>query len=284
MYYAHLQNRGVLAVSGPDAITFLQGLITNDIRKAEGGKLVYAALLTPQGKFLHDFFLMSQAGRILIDTEKHRLDELKQRLSLYKLRSQVTIEVTADMGVVAVWGGEHANIMPDPRLHVLGGRIIGNMEESLAWCKAQGFLLAGEQEYDRHRIECAVPDGSRDMIPDKSFLLEFGIDELNGIDFAKGCYVGQEVTARTKYRGQVRKFLYRVIASVELPQAGTPVLLGDVEAGELRSHAGLMGLAILRSELVEKAHAEVLQLTAGGARIVANVPPWFTQAAQAGQK
>jgi folate-binding protein YgfZ len=269
MYYTHLPTRGLLALSGEDVISFLQGLVSNDTRLLEKGEAVYAALLTPQGKFLHDFFLIPREGKILLDGEKARLDDLCKRLTLYKLRSKVTIEKLPDaFGVVALWGegAPAGGAFADPRLPALGFRWVGDVSQFSA-ADAQGASEAG---YDRHRLELGVPDGSRDMIVEKSFLLECGFEELHGLDFKKGCYVGQEVTARTHYRGQVKKAMFMVRGSLSAP--GTPIMSGEAQAGEMRSSAGDIGLAILRIAEVEKSLKGEMPLCAGDRVIEAAWP------------
>lgn len=281
MRFAHLPSRGLLALSGADAQAFLQGLISNDLNKLASGAAMYAAMLTPQGKFLHDFFLMRRGDALLLDGHRERLPDLLQRLQVYKLRAQVNITRLENEGVTAAWGKEGFRFqvsgfgaVADPRLPQLGHRLYGDAKAIAAWCAAQGWQETGEAEYDAMRLALGVPDGARDMIVDKSFLLELGFEDLHGVDFNKGCYVGQEVTARSKFRGQVRKHLYRVAAETELPAPGTPVMQGEAAVGELRSHAGAQGLAILRIEAVEKAAKEDAPLVAGGVRLTASLPGW----------
>ena len=268
MYYAHLPARGLISLSGDDVIPFLQGLITNDARKLGQGQALYAALLSPQGKYLHDFFLVPQVDHIILDGEKHRLTDLKARLALYKLRSKVVIEILPESeGVVVCWNGQwpvasgQKNIMIDPRNASLGFRIVGNVEHNLACCAAQGFERVNEDAYDLHRINHGAPDGSRDMTPDKSFMLEFNMDALHAVDFSKGCYVGQEVTARTKYRAQLRKILCIV---ENVPDAKAPLILDGAEAGELLSRAGNTALAMVRTEALERAEKEQSQFSVAG--------------------
>ncbi len=272
MYYTHLPQRGLLSFSGEDTVSFLQGLVSNDVTKLP----CYAALLSPQGKYLHDFFLSGDGQRVLLDGEKHRLDDLYKRLSLYKLRSKVAIErLPESQGVVAVWGGESAQLARDPRLPELGFRITGDVALNASWCAQQGWQSVTPDDYDRHRLRLGAPDGSRDLIVDKTLLLESGFEPLHGVDFQKGCYVGQEVTARSKYRGQVRKALYTVHAqNGELPEAGTPILAGDVTVGEVRSHAGELGLAFIREEEYQRAQESGVALTAGGVGVTAALPVW----------
>jgi tRNA-modifying protein YgfZ len=266
MFYTVLP-RAVLAVSGVDAETFLQGLVSNDVRKLAPGAPLYAALLSPQGKFLHDFFLVKRDAAILVDCDKTRMDDLIARLSLYKLRAAVTIEKTSEK-VTAIWDQDSGfriqdSVFPDPRLAEMGYRIIGEAD-------AKGWQETDVAAYEKHRLRLGVPDGAQDMIIDRSFLLELGFEALHGVDFQKGCYVGQEVTARSKFRGQVRKHIYQVRAESELPPPATKLLQDGAEVGELRSHAGNIGLAIIRIEAAEKNSP----LTADGMAITASFPKW----------
>lgn len=267
MFYTTLTNRAVLAVSGADAESFLQGLISNDMRKLAPGTMLYAAMLSPQGKFLHDFFLGRSGDTILIDCDAARVNDLVSRLTLYKLRAAVTIEKLSEP-VIAAWGGKTEQGYTDPRLPEMGYRIIGAAD-------TKGWQQADIAAYEKHRLELGIPDGAQDVLIDKSFLLELGFEQLHGVDFNKGCYVGQEVTARSKFRGQVRKHIYQVKAASELPPLGTKILQDGAEVGELRSHAGNIGLAIIRIEAVEKN----TPLTADGAAISASFPTWAKAAA-----
>jgi folate-binding protein YgfZ len=266
MQYTLLPNRSMVAISGADAENFLQSLVSNDIRKLSPDKALYAALLSPQGKFLHDFFLCRRGAAILLDCDKARLPDLMSRLMLYKLRAHVTIEALPD-AVTAAWGSTTDQGFPDPRLDGMGYRIIGEADTK-DWQKTDVAA------YEKHRIALGVPDGAQDAIVDKSFLLELGFEALSGVDFNKGCYVGQEVTARSKFRGQVRKHLYRVHADAELPPPGSKIMQNGTEVGEMRSHAGTVGLAILRIEAVEKNQP----LLAQDIPITASLPAWVRAA------
>ncbi len=251
MLYSHLSDRTVLALSGEDRIPFLQGLITNDANLLAQGTALYAAMLSPQGKFLHDFFLIPKSEEILLDINKHRAADLIARLNIYKLRSKISLQ-PIECKVTACWDMPSPppieGIIADPRLSALGWRIYGDAklpEASLA-------------DYEAHRISLGVPDGAIDMHIDKSFLLEFDFEKFHGVNFSKGCYVGQEVTARSKFRGQVRKHIYSVSSEEILPPLGTAVTSGDIAIGELRSTSGHIGLALLRSEELEKASVPLM--------------------------
>jgi folate-binding protein YgfZ len=274
--YSLLPHRSVIAVSGPDRIEFLQGLISNDTTKAAPGRAIWAALLTPQGRFLNDMFVADAGNEtLLLETERERAAGLARKLSLYKLRSKVTIEDRAAAWEVAVVFGDGADtILPiegaiafvDPRLPELGVRVLAPadaMAVSLKLPKASFY------SYESLRLKLGVPDGSRDLPVEKALLLESGFDELHGIDWNKGCYMGQELTARTKYRALVRKRLFPVKVDGPLPAPGTAVQLGGEGVGEIRSGAGDRAIALLR---VEAARG---MLTADKARIVPEIPGWM---------
>ncbi|WP_417519519.1 YgfZ/GcvT domain-containing protein [Minwuia sp.] len=256
--YIKLPNRGLLRVSGDEAESFLQSLVSNDVSKAAADRGVYATLLTPQGKFLHDFFVVRDTDGFLLDCEADRLDDLKRRLTMYKLRSKVDLADETDRwSVIALLSGELDGAFQfiDPRNPALGARAIIDADRQIDGDEAP---LA---DYEALRISMGVPDGSRDIEVEKSFLLEHRMDELNAIDFKKGCYVGQELTARTKYRGNVRKKLNVVQIDGALPEVGTPVLVNGIEIGTIRTGHGDKALAMLRVNYPEG------ELEAGDTRI-----------------
>jgi hypothetical protein len=293
--YLVLDDRGLLTVAGDDRHNFLQGLISNDIQKATAARAIYASLLTAQGRYLHDFFIAEQDGAFLLDAEAARLDDLRRRLTLYRLRSKVTLAPVADRVVVALFGAdalaalelpaepgqakafESGIVFVDPRISGLGARAI-IARERLEAISAAGFAAGTREAYDRLRASLGVPDGSRDLPVEKALLLENGFDELNGVDWKKGCYVGQEVTARMKYRALVRKRLLPVRIEGEAPAPGTAIMLDAEDAGEMRSAAGGWGLALLRLDVVEKAEREGRPLTAGGASLTPLKPTWWQAA------
>jgi folate-binding protein YgfZ len=281
-----LDDRAVLAVSGPDRRTFLQGLVSNDVEKIAADRAVYAALLTAQGKYLHDFVMVEAGEEIWLDAEAARLADLKRRLSIYRLRAKVEIAERPALGVAAVFGdGAPAALglpaeagaarpfdggvaLVDPRLAELGARLILDRRHL---ADLADFAPAGFDAYDRHRLAFGVADGSRDLVPEKSILLESGFDELHGVDWQKGCYVGQELTARTKYRGLIKKRLFPVRVDGPMPQSGTVVTLDGKEAGEMRSSRGGLGLALLRLEAVAAARP----LSADAATVTPLHPDWM---------
>ena len=274
--FSVLANRGVIAVAGEDRVEFLQGLISNDVTKVAPGKAVWAALLTPQGRFLNDMFVVDAGfGTLLLETEREKAPALARKLGMYKLRSKVTVEdrsATMDVAVVFGPGAEKHNAVPgalsyiDPRLPELGVRVLTPAGQA---GKMLGLPEAPLADYESLRLSLGVPDGSRDLPVEKALLLESGFDELNGVDWKKGCYMGQELTARTKYRGLVKKRLFPVKVEGALPAPGTAIERNGEEVGEIRSGAGNRALAMLRLEALEGA------LTAGGARIVPQKPDWM---------
>jgi len=263
-----LSDRAVIAVSGDDAREFLQGLITNDIHKVVGNKAVFSALLSPQGKFLYDFFIIEHNHKLFLDVNKAFVADLIKRLTMYKLRSKVEIAEVPNMKIGVDWGsGVHiaatmfhgAVIYDDPRLRGLGVRAMG-----------EHLMLKDNGEYEKHRLSLGVPEGGKDLVRDRSFPMQWGYDKLNAIDFNKGCYVGQEVTARTKHIGSVRKMVYKIQAASTLPDAGTPVMADEKEIGHMASSIGNIGLALLNIEVVESS----VPLYSGEVTIRANMSEW----------
>lgn len=249
---AALPDRALLRVSGPDAVSFLNPLISSDVA-TRPGQAAYAALLTPQGKFLHDFLVYTgSADSLLIDVAAERRADLKRRLTMYRLRAKVELTDIENWQGHALFGSGHLPELPkeavffaDPRLPALGWRL---------WLPADvapPLTITGADAYDAHRIALGVPDGARDIEIDKGLLLENHFEALHGVDFKKGCYIGQELTARTKYRGLLKKQLYKVEGRAALPAPGTPITAnGGQEVGQLRSVSGSMGLALLRLDAV----------------------------------
>jgi folate-binding protein YgfZ len=262
-HFIDLEDRTLLSLEGEDRVAFLQGLVSNDVAKADGGRAIWAAFLTPQGKFLHDFFIAASGDRLLLSPEASRADDLFKRLTLYKLRSKVTLGrpgwrvvalqgegltealgLAAAPGSAAPWQGGVAFL--DPRLEGAGAFAFLPAEDFEAKLEAAGFVRGTRAAYEERRIALGLPDGSRDLEVERTALLEAGFDELQGVDWKKGCYMGQELTARTKYRGLVKRRLLPLRLEgpdlepgAEVQQAGKPV-------GVLRSVAGGLALAELR--------------------------------------
>lgn len=263
MKLAHLADRAVIEVTGVDRVAFLQGLVSNDIALAAPGRAVWAAVLTPQGKWLADFFALSDGERLLLDTEAALAPMVAQRLSRFRLRSKVALCVT-EMAVHVAWDGAWGGggiAAPDPRLPEAGWRVLAD---------APLPANATAADWDTHRLTLGLPDGSRDLEAEKSLLLEAGFDELDGVSWSKGCYMGQELTARTKYRGLIKRRLVPVTVDGELPAPGTKLLSADGrDVGTMRSGRGTLGLATLRLEALRA------PVQAGGTTLTARVPPWM---------
>ena len=249
---------------------------------------MWSAVLTPQGKFLHDFFLSDLNGGFLLDTEAERIDDLRRHLARYKLRANVSLrEAGSEWHVAVAWGGftlealglsgtpgstrafEGGLAYTDPRLNALGARLLLPHDRA-AEILRQHFEIGDLHEYDELRISLGVPDGSRDMEVSRSILLENGFDELGGVDWNKGCFIGQELTARTKYRALIKKRLLPVVFDGMAPEPGAPVYGDGREVGILRSTASNKGLALLRLEAVKGP----AKLEAGGKPLRVELPSW----------
>ena len=287
-----LKSRGLLTVGGKDRVEFLQGLVSNDVQRVSEGRCIWAALLTPQGKYLHDFFVSETDDKFSLDCEADRLVDLGQRLSRYKLRANVDLGMSEKQSVAVVFGKDVAEglglgdevgaaktndgslFYKDPRLSALGLRAILDDAKAVEILTALGFKEGTLDDYERWRLEAGVPDGSRDMIVEKSILLESNFDELNGIDWDKGCFMGQELTARTKYRGLIKKRLVPVRIEGEPPEPGADILFDGKNAGEMRTSCGRVGIALLRLEYLKRTLAGEGTLSVGDRIIVPRKPLW----------
>ncbi len=257
---AELTDRAVIALSGPETREFLQGLVTNDVKRVAPGQLTYAALLTPQGKILFDFFIAEGEDGLLLDCRREARDALVKRLSLYKLRAKVEIKARDDL---AVFAGPDA-ALADPRLAALGRRTIAP--------KAAAPL--GAEDYLSRRLGLGIPEGA-DFGSDRMFALDAGLDELHAVSFDKGCYVGQELTARMKHRGTARKRLLPVTTKDgnPLPARDVPVTAGGQEIGVIASGYGARGFALIRLDRL--AEASDAHLEAGGEAVDVTKPAWL---------
>ncbi|MDE2515449.1 MAG: folate-binding protein YgfZ [Rhodospirillales bacterium] len=265
---AMLPSRAVLELTGADRVAFLQGLVSNDVTLAAPGRAVWAALLTPQGKWLTDFFIFAEGDALLLDAEADGLEALAGRLRRFRLRAKVDIAARADLAVMAGWNGyvapPGAIAAPDPRLEEAGIRMLVHAD-------AVPAASADFAAWDAHRLRLGLPDGARDLEAEKTVLLEAGFDALDGISWTKGCYMGQELTARTRYRGLLKRRLVPVAVEGTLPPPGTPILREGVEMGTLRSGLGGQALALLRLEALTAG----LPLQAGAARLTPRIPGWM---------
>jgi len=283
-------DRGVLSIAGPDARTFLQGLVTNDVAALTTDRAQYGALLTPQGRIIADFFGYAIGDRVLLETSRRSLEALHKKLSMYRLRSKVELtDESAAFTVVLFPGAEailalslpdepgaarpwHGGVLfTDPRLSELGARAVvptATVEAALAETDASP---ADPGDYEHLRLALGVPEGHDDLPPEKALPMESGLDELNALSWSKGCYMGQELTARMRYRALVKKRLLPVAVDGAPPPPGTPVTQNGAEVGEMRSAGDGLGLAYLRLTALEND----APLLAGEARLTPRRPDWI---------
>ncbi|MBN9050321.1 MAG: folate-binding protein YgfZ [Rhizobiales bacterium] len=285
MQAALLSDRGVIRVSGDEARAFLDRLVTSSVDTLQPGAARFCALLTPQGKIIVDFIVTEAAtddgGGFYIDVPRALAPELTKRLTFYKLRAKVTIEDLSDrLGVMAVWGDdttttEHGLCYPDPRLPALGLRVILPPDTATEAAADLGAALAlDDDSYDAHRIALGIPRGGHDFIYGDVFPHETDMDQLGGVDFAKGCFIGQEVVSRMEHRGTARTRIVPIRYADASPLPGLPVVAGEKNVGALGSTAKGRGLALLRLDRVGDAMAQGTPISAGGVEIWLEKPRW----------
>jgi len=255
---ARLDDRALVRVSGPDARPFLHNLLTQDVETLADGDLRFGALLSPPGRLLFDLFLRGEADGVLLDVAADRRDALLQRLAMYRLRAQVVVEAD-DRPVFAGWPDLADGFTLDPRAPGLGGRRYGGEVETTATSAA----------YQSHRLAIGVPDPARDAPADKTYPIEADFDLLNGIDFQKGCFVGQETTSRMKRRGAIRTRMLPLAFDGPPPPFGAEVLNGDLRAGEVLSGRDGAAMALLRLDRLDGA------LTVDGRAVEVCWPGWM---------
>ena len=241
MQYHLLENRGLLLLEGDDVRAFLQGIITNDIHKLAPDKSLYAVMLTPQGKFLYDFFLYDLEGGVALEYYKPKEADILKKLMMYRLRSKVTFTPLNNYIVVAGW--DDASGLNDPRDARMGVRFV---------TKEAPQNTASAEEYHQRRIGFTIPEMPDDLVSEESFPLPCNLEEINAIDYKKGCYVGQEVTARSKYRGNIRKKIFTVQLEGAAPQVGTAIVSEGKTIGIMLSSVGNLGLAQIDIDSAER--------------------------------
>ena len=283
MQAALLPERGVVKVAGDDARRLLNGLATNDIAKVAPGSPRFAALLTPQGKIIVDFIVVEAApadgGGFLLDCPRALAPALVDKLNFYKLRAKVTVEdLSQALGVMAVWEGtgdsEYGLGYADPRLPGLGLRIMLPPQLAAEAAADLGAQLVEPEAYDAHRIALGVPRGGNDFSYGDTFPHEADMDQLAGVDFDKGCYVGQEVVSRVEHRASARNRVVPIAYDDFAPMGGLPVMAGDKPVGMLGSTANGRGLALLRLDRVGDALASGIPLICGGIALRVVKPDW----------
>jgi folate-binding protein YgfZ len=275
---ALLDDRAVIAISGGEARDFLQGLVTNDIVNGLApGSGLYAALLSPQGKILCDFFVTEGDGALLLDVALAASEGLLSKLKMYRLRTKLEIEARPQLAVYSNLSGHPDNrptpyaaravSFTDPRLASLGIRSIGAKAEMPA-------NLSGPHRYHERRLELGVPEGG-DFGSEKIFALDAGLEELHGVSFTKGCYVGQELTSRMKHRATARKRILTVAADADLPAPGAAITRGGAEIGELLSTYRTRGFALVRLDRLEETQGDI---QANEIVVALNRPAWLAGA------
>jgi folate-binding protein YgfZ len=276
MKAAFLPDRGVVKVSGEGARDFLNGLVTTDVTPLQPGLGRFGALLTPQGKIVADFLITEapsgHGGGFLIDCPRALAQALAAKLGFYKLRAKVGIEnLTDSLGVLAAWDGELAMrpdlAFADPRNAALGWRIIVPVELAQKAADLIGADLCDSTAYEAHRIATGVPRGGLDFMYGDAFPHETNMDRLHGVDFDKGCYVGQEVVSRMQHRGTARTRIVRVLVEGPAPEPGAAILAGDKSVGTMGSTASGNALALVRTDRVADAIQAGIALTSGGIAI-----------------
>ena len=256
---ARLDSRALIRVSGPDARPFLHNLLTQDVETLAEGALRFGALLSPPGRLLFDLFLRGEADGVLLDVAAERREALLQRLSLYRLRARVTVEPD-DRPVFASWPDVADGFTADPRAPGLGGRRYGGP------CEA----TAAEVDWQAHRLALGVPDPAADAPADKTYPIEADFDLLNGIDFQKGCFVGQETTSRMKRRGAIKTRMLPLAFDGPPPAFGAEVLNGELRAGEVLSGHDGAAMALLRLDRLDG------PLSVDGRAVSVRRPAWLT--------
>jgi folate-binding protein YgfZ len=267
MKAAHLTDRGVVRVGGPEARGFLQGLVTGNVVTLGEGEARWAALLSPQGKILFDFLMSADSEAVWLDVNREKIADLVKRLTMYKLRAKVEItDESGNFGIVALYGGTPGEGARDSRHPEMGNRLLvpaGKIE-------AQMLTFGGDfglDDYAAHRIALGVPEGGVDFAYGDAFPHEADMDQLNGVDFKKGCFVGQEVVARMHYRGTTRNRVLKVLLDGAAPPPGAIVMAGEIKIGTMGSSAGAQGLALLRIDRAEEAAQAGQALVSGETRL-----------------
>jgi hypothetical protein len=276
-----LPSRALFRLTGSDRSEWLQGLITNDLDQLKTGGALYAALLSPQGKILFDFLTYDTGESFLIDCEAISLEPLMKRLSMYRMRSDVALNAEPGLGVISSCTPLDTDLSfveiaaSDPRLEKLGYRMVGDPEQMRRTFEAQGHSVDGEEVYRDYLIKLGVPNGGADFVPSKAYPLESNFEELNGVSFTKGCFIGQEVVARMKHKTTLKKRLLPITSEDGDLVAGSDLSAGGSKAGTIISSTGKSGLALIRLEEWHKAIAENIPVSAQGTTININVPEWL---------
>jgi len=294
VYYTTLIDRGILSITGTDSLAFLQGIVTNDLEKLNDKIALYSAILTPQGKYLHDFFIFEIDGNIYIDCPINQIDSLEKKLNMYRLRANLEITKVGDAysvfsltgpGVVAIMHAEKGLINPelpvtgtvflDPRLNQLGARAVVKTESAIELLNDKGFTEKNYESYNELQITLGIPGDINVEFLRGAFPLELGFSELNAISFKKGCYVGQEVTSRMKVRNLVKKRLVPVFFEGASLKAGTTISIQDKPVGQVFAKANDKGIVMFRIEKLLQTLEKKEELIVGQTKVRPTFPGWF---------
>lgn len=277
--WALLPDRGVIRVAGSDAQKFLQGLVTNDVTRTGASGGIYTALLTAQGKIISDFFVIADVDGFLIEAPRDQVAQIAKKLTLYKLRADVTVEALLDEAFVAVqWGSDCPELVegfwfPDPRHAALGSRIIFDSPDA-----ERGFVdscaQCGAEDFHAHRISLGIPEGGKDFPFEDVFPHDANFDLIHGVDFKKGCFVGQEVVSRMEHRGTARKRIVCIEALDGALDSGTEVVTDETSIGMVGSISGANGLALVRVDRAADAIKNGQTIYAGSTPILLSSPPY----------
>jgi tRNA-modifying protein YgfZ len=267
---AHLDDRAVVRIAGPDAKTLLQNVVTLDMESVDRHGSGYGALLTPQGKILFDFVLHKAPDGYAADVQAGEAEAFAKRLSLYKLRAKVEIALVPELAVYAAWDGAYTQGggYADPRLATLGNR----------WLAQRGSVATDTSapDWHRHRIALSIPQGGVDFVFGDSFPFDAGMDSLHGVAFDKGCYIGQEVVSRMRHRGTARRRIVAIESKGSLPEPGADIVAGERVVGRLGSSAGGKGIGLVRLDRLHAALDERLPVRAGAEELAVALPAWAT--------
>lgn len=274
-----LPERALIRLTGEDATHYLQNILTCDMKKVDEVGAGYGALLTPQGKILFDFLMVKLDEGYLLDSPKETAADLQKRLTFYKLRSKVELEALEDWAVAASFSGDDISVddtmsVPDPRLGALGQRHYGSAATLAELLAKAGASEAAHDLYTAHRVSLGVPESLVEFEYSSVFPHDVDMDQLNGVSFTKGCYVGQEVVARMHHRGGVRKRTILVKSQDALPEPGTPILADNTKLGQLGSRTDATGIAVIRIDKAKSAMDKGLQLTCGDIPVTLEIPEW----------
>lgn len=268
---AQLPARAVLALEGEEARGFLQGLVTANVERLAPGEAAFAALLSPQGKILFDFIVIAMDAGLLLDVRADMAEALEKKLKLYRLRAKIGIERRPQMSVAALWGDAPpeaadgaAALIADPRLAALGWRLVGPARN-------------GEDEatYNHHRLSLGVPEVGTDFAADSLFLLDANFDALGGVDYKKGCFIGQEVSSRMKRKGDIRRRAL-IIEGAAL-EKGAAVIAGGSTLGETIAASGDKALALIRLDRLAAARESGAQISASGETVEITSPAYLLE-------